>query len=196
MFMTIVIPISAILLQWFTTRKLFLGTMIIFTIGTTICAIAPNFPILLVGRFTQAVGTGLLMPILFNVFLLIYPPHRRGKIMGIIGLVIMFAPAIGPTLSGIIVEYLGWRFLFITVIPFALFSIVFAYKYLVNVSEVTRPKIDIVSIIFSTIGFGAIIYGFSTAGESEAGFLSPHVFIVIIAGLVGIALFALSLLKL
>lgn len=84
--MGIVIPISALLLQWFTTRQLFLGTMIVFTIGTTISAFAPTFSILLVGRLTQAIGTGLLMPIIFNVFLLIYPPNRRGKIMGLIGL--------------------------------------------------------------------------------------------------------------
>lgn len=178
--MGVVIPVSALLLQWFTTRQLFLGTMTVFTIGTTISAIAPTFPILLVGRLIQAVGTGLLMPIIFNVFLLIYPPHKRGKIMGLIGLVIMFAPAIGPTLSGIIVEYLGWRYLFITVIPFALFSIAFAYKYLINVSEVTKPKIDILSLVFSTIGFGSIVYGFSAVGESETGFLSPNVYIAII----------------
>ncbi|MDP2614005.1 MFS transporter, partial [Oceanobacter sp. 2_MG-2023] len=79
----------------FTTRQLFISTMIVFTIGTTISALAPNFPILLVGRLIQAVGTGLLMPIIFNVFLLIFPPHRRGKVMGLVGLVIMFAPAIG-----------------------------------------------------------------------------------------------------
>lgn len=194
--MGIIIPVSALLLQWFTTRQLFLGTMIVFTIGTTISAIAPTFPILLVGRLTQAVGTGLLMPIIFNVFLLIYPPERRGKIMGLIGLVMMFAPAIGPTLSGVIVEYLGWRYLFITVIPFALFSIVFAYKYLINVSEVTKPKIDFLSLVFSTIGFGAIIYGFSSAGESEAGFLTPEVLITIIAGLIGIVLFSIRQLKL
>ena len=194
--MAVVIPISAILLQWFTTRKLFLGTMIIFTIGTTICAIAPNFPILLVGRFTQAVGTGLLMPIIFNVFLLIYPPHKRGKIMGIIGLVIMFAPAIGPTLSGVIVEYLGWRYLFIIVIPFALFSIVFAYKYLINVSEVTKPKIDLLSIGLSTIGFGAIVYGFSSAGESDAGFFTPNVYLTILVGVISIVLFSIRQFKL
>lgn len=194
--MGIVIPVSALLLQWFTTRQLFIGTMTVFTIGTTISALAPTFPILLVGRLTQAIGTGLLMPIIFNVFLLIFPPDRRGKVMGLVGLVIMFAPAIGPTLSGIIVEYLGWRFLFITVIPFALFSIAFAYKFLVNVSEVTKPKIDILSIIFSTIGFGATIYGFSAAGESEAGFLSPNVYIAITAGVIGIILFAMRQFKL
>src|SRR5690625_1184989 len=171
--MGIVIPISAILVQWFTTRQLFLGVMITFTIGTIICALAPNFPILLTGRLIQAIGTGLLMPVIFNVFLLLYTPHRRGIIMGLVCLVFMFAPAIGPTLSGVIVEFLGWRYLFITVIPFALFSIVFAHKFLINVSEVTKPKVDVVSLLLSTIGFGTLIYGFSSAGESETGFLNP-----------------------
>ncbi|MDN4605967.1 MDR family MFS transporter [Sporosarcina sp. F6_3S_P_2] len=194
--MAVVIPISALLLQWFTTRQLFLGTMVVFTIGTIISASAPTFSILLVGRLIQAVGTGLLMPIIFNVFLLIYPPERRGKVMGLIGLVIMFAPAIGPTLSGVIVEYLGWRYLFIIVIPFALFSIAFAYKFLVNVSEVTKPKIDVISLVFSTIGFGGIVYGFSAAGESANGFLSGNVLVAIIAGAVGIVLFVIRQLKL
>ena len=194
--MAIVIPVSALLLQWYTTRQLFLATMTVFTIGTIISASAPTFPILLVGRLIQAMGTGLLMPIIFNVFLLIYPPHRRGKIMGLIGLVIMFAPAIGPTLSGVIVEYLGWRYLFIIVIPFALFSILFGHKYLVNVSEVTKPKIDVVSIVFSTIGFGSLVYGFSAVGESANGFLSPNVLILIIIGVIGIALFAMRQFKL
>ncbi|NYF23187.1 DHA2 family efflux MFS transporter permease subunit [Sporosarcina sp. JAI121] len=194
--MAVVIPVSALLLQWYTTRQLFLSTMIIFTIGTIICASAPTFSILLVGRLIQAIGTGLLMPIIFNVFLLIYPPHNRGKIMGLVGLVIMFAPAIGPTLSGVIVEYLGWRYLFIIVIPFSLFSIFFAYKYLINVSEVTKPKIDIISIIFSTIGFGSIVYGFSSVGESADGFLSTNVLIAVIAGVAGIALFVIRQLKL
>lgn len=194
--MAIVIPISALLLQWFTTRQLFLGTMAVFTLGTIICASAPAFSILLAGRLIQAVGTGLLMPIIFNVFLLIYPPERRGKVMGMIGLVIMFAPAIGPTLSGVIVEYLGWRYLFILVIPFALFSIAFAYKYLVNVSEVTKPKIDFVSLLFSTIGFGSIVYGFSSVGESKDGFASPIVWLFIGMGVIGIALFVWRQLKL
>ncbi|WP_130860640.1 MDR family MFS transporter [Gracilibacillus phocaeensis] len=194
--MGIVIPISAILVQWFSTRQLFIGVMTIFTIGTMISAIAPNFTMLIAGRFMQAIGTGLLMPIIFNVFLLLYPPQRRGKIMGIVGLVFMFAPAIGPTLSGVIVEYLGWRYLFITVIPFALFSIVFASKYLVNVGEITKPKIDILSIVFSSIGFGTIIFGFSSAGESNEGFLSPTVYTTIIIGVISIALFSWRQLKL
>lgn len=194
--MGIIVPISAILLQWFTTRQLFLATMIVFTIGTTICAIAPNFSILLAGRFFQAAGTGLLVPIIFNTFLLIYPPHRRGAVMGIVGFVIMFAPAIGPTVSGLVVQYLGWRYLFIFVIPFAIFSIAFAYKYLINVSEVTKPKIDWVSILLSTIGFGGIVFGFSSVSDQEAGFLAPIVYIPILLGLIGLVFFCLRQLKL
>lgn len=192
--MGVIIPVSPLFVQWFTTRQLFIGTMTVFTIGTTVAALAPSFPILLLGRFIQAAGTGLLMPIIFNVFLLLYPPHKRGKIFGTVGLVIMFAPAIGPTLSGIIVNYLGWRFLFIVVIPFTLFSIVFAHKYLLNVGEVTKPNIDWLSILLSTIGFGATIYGFSSAGEK--GFLIPQVLIAIIIGTLSIVLFVIRQLKL
>lgn len=188
--MGVIIPASAVLMQWFTTRQLFLSTMLVFTIGTSICAAAPTFPILLVGRLIQAMGTGLLIPIIFNVFLLIFPPERRGKVMGLVGLVIMFAPAIGPTLSGIIVEHLGWRFLFITVLPFALFSIAFAYKFLINVSDVTKPKIDVLSLLLSTIGFGSIVFGFSSVGESDSGFLDPVVLISIGIGAAALIFFS------
>lgn len=194
--MAIVIPVSPLLMGWFTTRQLFIGTMVTFLIGTVVAAFAPTFSVLLLGRMIQAIGTGLIMPIMFNVFLLIYPPHKRGKIMGIVGLVIMFAPAIGPTLSGIIVEYFGWRFLFIFVMPFTVFSILFALKYLVNITEITKPKIDWISLVYSTIGLGATIYGFSHAGESADGFMTPSVFIPIIIGLIGILLFVLRQFKL
>lgn len=194
--MGIIIPASAMLMQWFSTRQLFIGTMITFTIGTTICAIAPNFSILLVGRLIQAAGTGMLLPIISNVFLLIFPPERRGKVMGFMGLVLLFAPAIGPTLSGIIVEHLGWRYLFIVVIPFALLSIFLAYKYVVNVFEVTKPKIDIISLVYSTIGFGGTVYGFSSAGDLENGFLDPASYIPIVIGLIALLLFTLRQFKL
>lgn len=194
--MGIVIPISAVLMQWFTTRQLFLTTMIVFTFGTTLCAVAPTFPILVTGRFFQAIGTGLLVPIIFNTFLLIYPPHRRGAVMGVVGFVIMFAPAIGPTLSGVIVQYLGWRFLFITVIPFSLFSIYFAYKYLVNVSEISKPKIDWFSLLLSTIGFGGVVFGFSSVGDQQDGFFAPIVYMSILIGFISLLLFCLRQLKL
>lgn len=194
--MGILTPVSALMLQSFTTRQMFLGTMTVFTIGTVICSVAPTFSILLAGRILQAAGTGLLIPIIFNTFLLVFPPERRGTVMGTVGLVIMFAPAIGPTLSGIIVEHLGWRYLFITVIPFALFSIAFGYKYLTNVGELTKPKIDIFSIILSTLGFGGIVLGFSFAGEGEAGFSAPKVWLPAGIGFISLILLTLRQLKL
>jgi|SRR5690625_4450699 len=193
--MTMVIPASPALMQWFTTKQLFIGTMTVFTIGSIIGAAAPTFSILLIGRLLQAIGAGLILPLMFSVVLLIYPPYKRGKIMGIVGLIIMFAPAIAPTIAGVVIDYLGWRFLLILVIPFTVFSILFAYKYMMNVSEITKPKIDKLSIILSTVGFSAIIYGFSAVGESEAGFLTLAVLTPLIIGATSIILFAIRQFK-
>lgn len=194
--MGVLMPISAIFIQWFTTRQMFIGVMAVFLIGTGIAACAVNFPMLLTGRMIQAVGTGLLIPIIMNALLLIYPPEVRGKIMGTFGLVIMFAPAIGPTLSGVIVDLLGWRWLFIIVIPFVVFSILFALKFLTNVGEVTRPKVDVLSIVLSSIGIGGIIYGFSSAGEDPEGFQSVTIISVILISVISLVLFVLRQLRL
>ncbi|MGG3451105.1 MDR family MFS transporter [Domibacillus aminovorans] len=194
--MGVLMPISALLIQWFTTRQMFIGVMTVFLIGTIIAACAVNFPMLLTGRMIQAVGTGLLIPVIMNALLLLYPPEVRGKIMGTFGLVIMFAPALGPTLSGVIVDLLGWRWLFISVIPFTLFSILFALKYLQNVGEVTRPKVDVISIVLSSIGIGGIVYGFSSAGENPKGFLSATIITIIFISLISLLLFTLRQLKL
>nr|WP_235848348.1 DHA2 family efflux MFS transporter permease subunit [Litchfieldia alkalitelluris] len=192
----VLVPITALLTSWFTTRQMFIGAMIVFTIGTIICGIAPNFSTLLIGRLIQACGTGLLMPVMMNTILLIYPPHQRGGAMGTVGLVIMFAPAIGPTISGIILEALNWRWLFYIVIPFAIFSIAFASVYLKNVSEVTKPKVDFVSVILSTLGFGGIVFGFSSAGEGSAGWTHPEVYLAIIIGFISLILFVWRQLRL
>ncbi|WP_100331947.1 DHA2 family efflux MFS transporter permease subunit [Bacillus xiapuensis] len=194
--MGVLMPISALLIQWFTTRQMFIGVMTVFLIGTIIAACAMNFPMLLTGRMIQAAGTGLLIPVIMNALLLLFPPEVRGRIMGTFGLVIMFAPALGPTLSGVIVDFLGWRWLFISVIPFTLFSIIFAFKYLQNVGEVTRPKVDVLSIILSSIGIGGIVYGFSSAGNSPEGFLSATILAVISISLISLILFTWRQLKL
>lgn len=163
----ILVPITALLQQWFTTRQMFLGAMLLFLAGTILCSVAPEFWVLLAGRIVQALGTGLMLPVLMNTILIIFPPEKRGGAMGMIGLVIMSAPVIGPTLSGLIVESLDWRWLFYLVIPLAAFSIIFAAAFLKNVSELTRPRVDILSILLSSIGFGGIVYGFSSAGEGS-----------------------------
>ncbi|WP_413382669.1 MDR family MFS transporter [Alkalihalobacillus sp. 1P02AB] len=191
----ILIPVSALLISWFTTRQMFIGAMVLFTIGTIISGIAPNFTTLLIGRLIQASGTGLLLPIMMNTILVLYPPEKRGAAMGTMGLVIMFAPALGPTLSGVILEALNWRWLFFSVIPFALFSIIFAFIFLKNVTDVTKPKVDIISIILSTLGFGGIVFGFSSAGEGTGGWANPEVYGTIIIGVLSLILFVWKQLK-
>lgn len=108
----ILVPVSGLLLQWFTTRQLFIVSLAFSILGTLIAAISPSFSFLLIARIVQALGTGLLLPLMFNTILVIFPPHKRGAAMGTIGLVIMFAPAIGPTFSGLVLEHLNWHWIF------------------------------------------------------------------------------------
>ncbi|MBY0147532.1 DHA2 family efflux MFS transporter permease subunit [Neobacillus niacini] len=161
----IMIPISAFLLEKFTTRQLFISAMSVFTLGTIVCGIAPNFEILLLGRVIQSVGAGVMLPLMTTVFLLIFPVNKRGSAMGLVGLVISFAPAIGPALSGWVTSNFSWRVLFFIILPIALIDIVVAFLFLKNVTEISKPKVDIISILLSSFGFGGLLYGFTSAGN-------------------------------
>jgi len=185
----VLIPVTAYLLQRFTTRSMFLAAMGLFTAGTFVAAIAPGFALLLIGRVLQAAGTGVLFPLLTNVVFSLVPLEKRGSAMGTIGIVITFAPAIGPTLSGIIVEHFSWRLLFLGVLPIALFVMGFAFVKLKNVTETSKPKIDLLSLLLSTLGFGGIVYGFSSAGEGHGEWGNSKVLIPIVVGLISLGLF-------
>jgi MFS transporter, DHA2 family, lincomycin resistance protein len=191
----VLIPVTAYLIQRFTTRTLFLSAMGLFTVGTFVAAISPGFSVLLMGRMLQAAGTGLLFPLLTNVVFSIVSIEKRGSAMGTIGIVITFAPAIGPTFSGIIVEHFSWRVLFYGVLPIALFVIIFAFFRLKNVTETTNPKIDSISLFLSTVGFGGIVYGFSSSGEGHGGWTSHEVLFSIAIGMISLILFTWRQLK-
>ncbi len=190
----VLVPISGLLVQKFSTRKLFMTSLAFSIIGTFIAALAPTFEILLVARVIQAIGTAVLLPVMFNTILLIFPVEKRGSAMGLMGLVIMFAPAIAPTASGVILEYLTWHYIFWITLPPLVFAFIFGYLYMQNVGELTHPKIDFLSVVFSTIGFGGIVYGFSIAGEEGWG--GTSVIITIIAGAIALVLFSLRQIKL
>jgi len=189
----IMIPITAFLIARFTTRGLFLFAMGSFAIGTLLCAIAPEFFTLLMGRVLQAAGAGVMMPLMQTVMFLIFPIEKRGSAMGLFGLIIAFAPAIGPTLSGYIVKHYPWRWLFYIVLPIAVIDIILAYFVLKNVTKQTFPKLDILSIILSTLGFGGILFAFSTAGS--AGWVSMEVILSMVVGLATLTWFILRQLK-
>lgn len=183
----VLIPISAFLMEKFTTRQLFIAAMTLFGVGTLICAIAPAFSFLLLGRIVQASGAGIIMPLMTNTFLTIFPVEKRGSAMGVIGLAMIFAPAVGPTLSGWVVENYSWRVLFYIVLPFAILDIILAFIMLRNVSRLTYPKLDYLAIVLSTIGFGGILYAFSEAGNKS--WTSATVMVTLIVGLIALVLF-------
>lgn len=189
----VLVPITAFLMKRFTTRQLFISSMLSLFIGTVLCACAMNFGVLLTGRMIQAIGAGIIMPLMMTVILYLYPSEKRGSIMGTIGFAIIFAPAIAPTLSGFIIEYVSWRWLFIGLAPFVFIVIILALKYLMNVAETTKAKLDIVSVILSTIGFGCVIFGFSSAGSK--GWDHPVVITTIITGIIVTTLFCLRQIK-
>lgn len=187
----ILMPISGLLLQMFTTRQLFTSSLISLIAGTLMGALALNFEMLMVARVLQAIGMGLLLPLLFNTVLVIYPPEKRGAAMGFVGLVIMFAPATGPTIGGLLIQYFTWQYIFWFSLPFLVIGLLIGLKYLENVTEVTKPRIDLLSVALSTIGFGGVVFGFSKAGEGSEGWTSTVVVASIVVGLVALLLFTL-----
>lgn len=189
----IMIPITAFLIERFTTRQLFMTAMIVFTVGTIVGGIAPNFSVLLVGRIIQSAGAGIMLPLMQTVFLLIFPINKRGAAMGYIGLVISFAPAIGPTLSGWVTSHYSWRFLFLLILPLAILIIFIAYFILRNVTELTYPKLDMTSIILSSVGFGGLLFGFSNAGNY--GLDNGRTIAILAVGAITLALFIMRQLR-
>ena len=185
----IMIPASAFFVQKFTNRRLFLTAMVLFTIGTALAIFAPTFGILVAARMIQASGSAMMMPLLMNVMLVAFPIEKRGTAMGMFGLVMFTAPAIGPTLSGWIVEHYSWRTLFEIILPFAILTIIFAFIKLKNITPNTSVKLDVFSLILSSIGFGGLLYGFSSAGDKGWG--APIVYGTIVIGAIALLFFVI-----
>lgn len=185
----ILVPVTGILMQKFTTRQMFMTSILLILVGTIMAAIAPVFGVLLVGRIIQAAGLAINLPLTQNVIFTIFPPNQRGGAMGIMGLVMLAGPALGPTIAGLILDTLSWHWIFWVQVPFLLFSLIFGVVYLPNVNETRKVSIDILSVVLSTIGFGGIVYGFSMSGE--VGWTSITVLGAIILGIIAIILFSI-----
>lgn len=164
--MSVVIPVTGFLIRRVPTRTLFATAMLLFSAGTLLAAVAPGFGVLLAGRVVQAGGTAIMMPLLMTTVLTLVPPARRGALMGNISIVISVAPAIGPTVSGIVLDLFGWRYLFWVVLPIALAALVLGLRLITNVGETTSAPIDVVSVVLSALGFGGLVYGLSSLGHT------------------------------
>ncbi|HGN7389369.1 TPA: DHA2 family efflux MFS transporter permease subunit [Staphylococcus aureus] len=189
----ILIPITAYLFNKYSYRKLFLVALVLFTIGSLICAISMNFPIMMVGRVLQAIGAGVLMPLGSIVIITIYPPEKRGAAMGTMGIAMILAPAIGPTLSSYIVQNYHWNVMFYGMFIIGIIAILIGFVWFKLYQYTTNPKADIPGIIFSTIGFGALLYGFSEAGNKGWGSVEIETMFAI--GIIFIILFVIRELR-
>lgn len=189
----ILIPITAYLFNKYSYRKLFLVALVLFTIGSLICAISMNFPIMMVGRVLQAIGAGVLMPLGSIVIITIYPPEKRGAAMGTMGIAMILAPAIGPTLSGYIVQNYHWNVMFYGMFIIGIIAILIGFVWFKLYQYTTNRKADIPGIIFSTIGFGALLYGFSEAGNKGWGSVEIETMFAI--GIIFIILFVIRELR-
>lgn len=185
--MGIMVPVSAFLLNRFNSRNLYLVALVIFIIGTSIAFVASNFPILLIGRLIQAASVGIIMPFMRNIMLLIFPVEKRGLAMGLTGIVIALAPAFGPTLSGWIVMHYSWHYIFGALLPVSVLVLILAFFGMRKILKTSNPELDIRSVAYSTVGFGGILYGFSTVAVGDKLISGAAILI----GLIGVLLLIL-----
>ncbi|UQN08512.1 MDR family MFS transporter [Deinococcus sp. QL22] len=187
--MAVVIPITGFLMQRLSSRAVFFVAMGTFTVGTLLAAVAPTFGLLLLARVVQAVGTAIMIPLLFTTVMTLIPAERRGAVMGSISIVIAVAPALGPTVSGLILQSMSWRFMFVFVLPFSIAALIYGARTLVNFSEPRRLSLDLVSLPLSAVGFGGLVYALSRLGESPAGLSDPLVSISLALSVLSLLLF-------
>lgn len=189
--MATVIPITGFLLQRFHTRTVFIAALTFFSSGTLLCALSPSLWPLVAGRVVQACGTAMMMPLMMTTVMNLVPPDSRGKTMGNISIVISVAPAIGPTISGIILNLLDWRWMFWLVLPIGLACLATGLMWLKNVTEPRKVPLDVISVPLAAIGFGGLVYGLSTIGEGHGEPSSVPLWLPLAVGAVVLVAFVL-----
>lgn len=189
----VLVPVTAFLIERLTTRSLFTAAMSFFLAGTVLAAAAANFPMLLAARLVQGVGASVMMPLLMNTIMVLNPPEKRGAAMGSALLIILFAPAVGPTFGGVVLQALGWRWIFLTLAPFGALAAVLGRKVLKDVTEPRRNSLDAISFLLSAAGFGALLCGVSLLCQPAASRTTGAA--VLAAGAAALGVFVLRQLR-
>lgn len=192
--MAVVIPTSGWFLQRVSTRDAFAAAMTVFSAGTLLAGTAPTFGVLLGGRVVQAVGTAVMMPLLMTTLMRLVPPERRGRVMGNVTLTISVAPALGPTVSGVILQVAGWRWIFWAVLPLAVGMLLLGLRLLRREEPQGAGALDAVSVVLTAVGFGGLVHGLSGLGGETDGLASPWTTLGV--GAVGLVLFVARQLQL
>lgn len=190
--LAVLIPATGFVMRRFNTRAIFLGSMTLFLIGTIIAVIAPGFGVLFAGRIIQAVGTAVFVPLLITTTMRLVPVSRRGRMMALVTAV----PAVGPAVSGLVLSQLNWRWLFILMLPIIVATLVLGAVKLRNVTVPERVSLDVLSLLLSAVGFGGLVFGLASIGESVSGHAPVAPYIPILIGLMGISAFVHRQLKL
>ncbi|MDQ0662023.1 DHA2 family lincomycin resistance protein-like MFS transporter [Arthrobacter ulcerisalmonis] len=196
--MAVVIPTTGFILQSLSTRAVFMLAMGLFAGGTALAAVAPGFEILLLARIVQAGGTAIMLPLLMTTILTLVPLAKRGAVMGNVSIAISVAPAMGPTVSGLILEHFTWRFMFVFVLPVALAALAIGAKYLTNVGEPEKARLDALSVILTVPAFGGLVYGLSQIGGGHGGQAGPSAGAIaaLVIGVAALAVFVLRQVRL
>jgi MFS transporter, DHA2 family, lincomycin resistance protein len=186
--MAVVIPVTGFLLQRLHTRTIFGAAMTLFLTGTLLAVLAPDIKLLIVARVVQASGTAIMLPLLMTSVMTLVPVAIRGKTMGNISIVISVAPALGPTISGLILNYLTWRWLFGIVLPIAVGALLLGLRRIENVTTPREVPVDVVSVILSALAFGGTVYGLSLVGVMTTNQALP-IFVPLVVGAVAMIAF-------
>lgn len=194
--MAIVIPITGMLLQRFQTRTVYVAAMTLFSTGTLLAAVSPGFTLLVIARVVQASGTAIMFPLLLTTVLTLVKPESRGRVMGNISIAISVAPALGPTVSGLILSVLDWRWIFLLVLPIAVAALIVGAVRVPNVTVPRKSPLDVLSVILSALGFGGLVFGLSNIGSTSEGIAAPTSWIPLAVGVIALALFIVRQLSL
>ncbi|GAA0634234.1 MDR family MFS transporter [Bifidobacterium pullorum] len=188
--MGVMVPLTAYLTRRFSTRQIVITSMAVFTAGSLMAWLSPTFILVLMGRMLEAIGTGVMWPVLQITVFSIYPLSRRGMAMGMVGMAMSVAPAIGPTFGGWQTDANGWRSIFLTLTLIGAFALVLATFWLRNFGATDKTvKADFFSVCLSIFGFGGLMFGFTNI-ESYP-FAHPMVWLPMVVGLAGIVWFVL-----
>lgn len=182
----IVLPCVGFLLKWIRAKTLVLFALACFLVGALVCTVATTFPVLLAGRIVQGVSTGIVLPTLYAAIMRVFPPSKIGAANGVAGLVVMFAPVVGPTVAGALIGAFSWRAIFALFAVITVVAILCTALFFVTPIERTRPAVDVLSIIASALGFGCLVAGVSLV--SDMGF-SPAVIGLLVAGVCVLAFY-------
>ncbi len=183
----IVLPCVGFLLKWVKAKTLVLVALGCFFVGSVLSAAAPVFALVLAGRIIQGIGTGIVLPTMYAAIMRVFPPQKIGAANGVAGLVIMFAPVIGPTLAGALIGLFSWRAIFALFAVLAVVAIICTMAFFVTPIETTHPKVDLLSVLASVIGFGCLVAGVSLV--SDMGF-SALVIALLVIGIAVVAFYA------